>query len=156
MSKRNTNEKPQNKRFDKSRKKEITKLLSNRYLIYESKKLVKFISLYIDCEATAKKYVQYYKSDKGLKNTDAFESLKYPEVEKAAKYFGLDIDSKLVAQIFKSGDTKRGERTPRQLRNGIFHSKAVKDIEEVEQRFEELSKLMETWLEKSKELIHRL
>ena len=100
--------------------------------------------------------VKYTIIDNNEKIPSARKPLNYLEIEKAAKYFGLDIDSKLIVQIFKSGDANRGERTPRQLRNGIFHSKAVKDIEEVEQRFEELSKLMETWLEKSRELIHRL
>lgn len=152
MSKKNINEKPQNKRLDKRRKKEIAKILSNRYSIYENDKLGNFISLYIDSEATAKKYVQYYKKDKKQKSTDKFESLKYSEVEKAVKYFGLNIDNKLIAQIFKSSNGKRNKKTPRQLRNGIIHSKSSKDIEEIEQRFDELSKLMEMWLNSSRKI----
>ena len=157
MSKKtNKNEKPQNKRLDNRRRKELKKILSERYLINVNKNLVNFISLYIDCEATAKKFVQYYKSDKGQKNSEAYEVLKYDEVEKAAKYFGLNIDSQLIVSIFSSGRGIRGSKTSRQLRNGILHSKAVKDIEEVEQRFDELIKLMGTWIDKSKEVIHRL
>ena len=152
MSKKNINEKPQNKRLDKSRKKEIAKILSNRYSIYENDKLVKFISLYIDSEATAKKYVQYYKKDKKQKITGGFESLNYSDVQKAVKYFSLNIDNKLIAQIFESGKGNRNKKTPRQLRNGIIHSKSSKDIEEIEQRFDELSKLMEIWLNSSRKI----
>ena len=147
------NEKPQGKRLDNRRRKELKKLLNERYLINENKILINFISLYIDCEATAKKFVQYYKSDKGLKYSDAYESLKYDEVVNAAKYFALNIDSQLIVNIFTSGIGIRGFKTPRQLRNGIIHSKAVKDIEEIELRFDELSKLMETWIDKSKNVI---
>jgi hypothetical protein len=150
------NEKSQSERLDTRRKEVLEEILNERYAISNNRYLVNFISLYIDCESIAKKYIQYYKIDNNEKKPSARKPLNYLEIEKAAKYFGLDIDSKLIVQIFKSGDANRGERTPRQLRNGIFHSKAVKDIEEVEQRFEELSKLMETWLEKSRELIHRL
>lgn len=156
MSKRNINEKPQNKRIDKRRRKEITKLLSKRFLIEENERIVKFISLYIDCEATARKYVQYYKRDNGKKISEAFETLNYSEIEKAAKYFGLKIDNALVKQIFQGSTGIRGSKTPRQLRNGIIHSKVFNDLEEVEQRFNDLCKLMEKWIQDSRELMHRL
>lgn len=155
IKRKNKNEKSKNKRLDNRRKKELRKLISERYSISKNKKLVNFISLYIDCEATAKKYVQYYKNDKGQKNSSAFESLKYNEIEKAAKYFGINVDEDLIFKIFKSSTGTRNNKTPRQLRNAIFHSKSVKDIEEVELRFDVLRERMESWIDITNDSIHK-
>lgn len=152
----NKNETPQNKRLDNQRKKVLKKLLSDRYSIGKNKKLIDFLSLYIDCEATAKKYVYYYKHDKKQKKSDAFDSLKYNEVEKAAWYFGLKPTEDLIVKIFESSTGKRNQKTPRQLRNGIFHSKSSEDIEEVESRFDELKEIMQRWIDITNESTNRL
>ena len=146
---KSTNEKPLNIRLDPRRKKEIKKLLSERYKISENKKLIIFLSLYFDCESTAIKYVLYYKLDKKIKISGSYESLNFKDIEKAATYFDLKLKDGLIKEIFEGSDGIRGNKTPRQLRNKITHTKSTKDIEEVEQRFEELIKLMQVWIDRA-------
>jgi len=141
------NEKPINKRLGNQRKKKLQKIICRRYAICDNRKLIDFLSLYIDCEATAKKYVYYYKADKKQKNSNTYEGLKYDEVGKAARYFALEINADLIKKIFESSTGIRNHKTPRQLRNGVVHSKSIKDIEEIELRFDELLSLMNTWID---------
>ena len=154
MSKRsNLDVKKLNKRLDRRRAKEIASLLSERYSIKDNKVIVEFLSMYIDCESTAKKFVQYYKVDKGETTSVAFESLSIVEIEKAAKYFGLDIEKSTISCIFKGSTGKRNSKSSRQLRNGIMHEKAVNDLTEIESRFNKLKSDMQIWIKITKELI---
>lgn len=159
------NVKPQNKRLTKARINAIHKLLAERYLIRNNDELIEFLSLYVDCEATAIKLVDYHKRDvkpsnspkkysklgsevkKDPNSKNDFAELNYEEVQKAVKYFALEInDIGIIARIFKSSTGIRGKKTPRQLRNGIMHAKSVEDINEVVERSAELRGLMEKWM----------
>ncbi|NCB26780.1 MAG: hypothetical protein EOM12_12300 [Verrucomicrobiae bacterium] len=128
------------------REKEITKLLSDRYVLGKNIKVVKFLSLYIDCEAVSRKLIFYYRQETGKKSVKDFEKLQSQVISAAVRYFKLNINEKIIHSIFHSAGGIRGEKTPRQLRNALIHSKSIKDIEEIEKRNEELIRIMNVWI----------
>ncbi len=133
--------------------KEVNRLLNPGNSLKGNPKLLGFISLYISCEAVAKKFVYYMKTDKEVNTSEAYDDLRYPDIEKAAEHFGLEVQQELIKRIFKSGKGKRNSKTPRQLRNGIIHLMNSNDIKEVIQRDNELISLMKKWLEASHHLL---
>lgn len=125
---------------DKNDKKGISK----RYALHENKKLMHFLSLYIDSEFLAQKIVRYKRAEH---NKKVFLSLNYLELVKSLKLFNLSVTLKLVKQIFKSGDGLRNHKIPMQLRNGLMHEKSIPDIHEILNRYEELTGYLNTWLD---------
>lgn len=136
---------PTTNRLNESRRKEIVKILNERYSISDNLKLRSFTSLYTDCEATARKLVNYYKSDRGLPVSKSMRTLKLIDIIKASEHFGLGINEVEIRLIFDS-DGIRGQMSPRQLKTALLAIKAPNDMEEICFRSEELSVYMDKWI----------
>lgn len=132
-------------RLNESRRKEIVKILNERYSISDNLELRSFTSLYTDCEATARKLVNYYKSDRGLPVSKSMRTLKLIDIIKAAEHYGLGINKVEIRLIFDS-DGRRGQMSPRQLKTALLAIKAPNDMEEICFRSEELSVYMDKWI----------
>ena len=70
----------------------------------------------------------------------------YPTIITALKKSGYDPDEDMLKKVFKA-DEKRGEKSARDLRNGIVHDLNVKDLMEVMDRKNELFKLLDDYYE---------
>lgn len=137
--------------LSKTQIKTIKKGISKRYALHKNKKLMHFLSLYIDSEFLAQKTVSYKRAEHNKKD---FSSLNYLELIKSLKLFNISVPKKLVKQKFKSGDGLRNHKTPRQLRNGLMHEKSISDIHEIIDRYEELTKYLSTWLNSMRQYIN--
>ncbi len=139
-----------NSKLTKTNKKEIKKILSERYNLINNSSLNNFISLYMDCEATARKIIYYYDlkvKQKKKKERKKFTNLYCPTIVKVVSYFEINISRDLIVSIFSSDRTlTRNHKTPRMLRNGVIHEKKIQDIIEIENRYDFLKKIMEEWL----------
>lgn len=151
MSKQNKIPKDDTKGINTKRKKEIRKLLSDRYLIRNNERMISFISQYVDCESTAKKIIQYYKNDKGQKLISS-NTLQCDEIVKAVRYFNIQIEPEDVVAVFRGSTGTRNFKTPRQLRNGLFHEKSTSDFDEIELRYDDLSDIMVKWIDSIKKI----
>ena len=131
------------KQLSNLNKKEIKKIFIDDFCIEKNYKFYSFISKYIDCEASARKLVQYNlnKSD-----SDDFSALYCNQIYSAILSYELDIPKNITREVFKSGKGIRNQKTPRQLRNGLFHKKDINDLIEIENRYEQLIEIMENWL----------
>ncbi|ETA82482.1 hypothetical protein [Youngiibacter fragilis] len=127
------------------RRKEIMKLLNDRYKIETNENLLIFTSKYTDCEATARKLVGYYKSDRGLPVSKSMRPLKLIDIMKAAEHYGLPVTEEEIRLIFDSEGT-RGRKSPRQLKMALLAIKAPNDMEEIIWRSTELSAYMDKWI----------
>jgi hypothetical protein len=136
---------PTSNRLNESRRKEIVKVLNERYLISDNQQLRSFTSQYIDCEASARKLVNYYKSDRGLPVSKSMRTLKLIDIIKASEHFSLGISEVEIRLIFDS-EGRRGQMSPRQLKTGLLAIKAINDMEEICFRSEELSGYMDKWI----------
>jgi hypothetical protein len=109
--------------------------------------VVSFISKFIDCELSYKKLVMYYKNDKGndLKSTVGLK-ININDLRNACKHFGVDIESINYRLIFGS-EKKSGEKSLKNIRDEILHSKSVKSIEYVIENNEEVLNIMNGWID---------
>ena len=103
--------------FSKSRAESIREGLESSYRLSESRILVCFIDKYIDCEYTALKLIQYYKSD----NNKTFYSntIRVDLLKNSIEHFGIDFSEDNTNRLFRSNGKAytRGNRTVRQVRN---------------------------------------
>lgn len=137
---------PADKRWDEKRRAKMQKLLGERTSLDSNRALRRFVARYVDCEATARALVGYYLADRGVKHSEK-RQLNVHDVWRAAGYFGVTADEEMVLSVFRGSDGIRGEKTPRQLRNALIHRKTLADVEEIEEREEELLARMGRWLE---------
>ncbi len=108
-----------------------------------SAELRDFFDLFLVCEATARKIIEYYRNQKKPKNTT--ENYTITQIRSAVKHFNLYVVDSTIEHIFKAGKGKLGHKTCRQLRNSYIHN-VPKGKEEIELRFKELKDYMEQWI----------
>lgn len=128
-----------------SRRKEIRKVIAEGYSLIGNESLTRFTSKYIDCEATARKLVNYYKSDRGLQVTRTIKTLKTVDIVKASEHFNLGLTEDDIKLIFDT-DGNRGSKSPRQLKASLMANKATNDLDEIIWRSHELSAYMDKWI----------
>lgn len=105
----------------------------------------KFIETFILCEiATKVVLAYYYKVNDKEKNIEDIE-LGLNSIKPALRLAQYEITDDVLEKMFKA-KKKRGERSARDLRNGIVHNLTVKDIQEVISRKDELFSLMDGYL----------
>jgi len=137
-------------RHEKRRKKMLLSLLDDAYNLTVNLDIARFLETYIDCEISAMKLIHYYKVDHHKKEPDF---LFLPNVYKVCAYFSLDFSVPTARMLFSGGEGRRGEKTPRQLRNAYVHKKSVADCEEILNNMESHMSLMEQWLKAVNDLI---
>lgn len=103
--------------------------------------LGEFISLYLKCEATARKLVQYHI---GKSNGKLFIS----QIEASIKHFFPQKQNSInIKSVFLGDKGYRGRKSCRQLRNGYFHSLSEEDKKEIDYRFQKLQEYMQEWID---------
>ena len=102
-----------------------------------------FLDHWLICEALAKRLIMYHK-----KLTELPHHWTYEQVSAAIKHFRINIKPELNEKIFKGGRGKRGENTPRQIRNSYLHSLSPAEVVEIESRISEYVLLLEEWHKK--------
>ena len=100
-------------------------------------KLGEFFDLYLVCESTAKKFLEF----------TGYKTYQVNSIQKIIeKYFPNSIDKKQIESIFKGGEGTRNSKSCRQLRNEYLHQLSIKGRTEIENRIEELSDNMNKWI----------
>ncbi len=133
--------------LSKAQFRELNKLLDSKYSIVKDERLRLFLSIYIDCESSARKLVNYHRVNTGQAVLAIKDKFQHTMIYNAARYYQLNISGDEVADIFKSGNGKRNTMTPRELRNAYIHNKSPNDAIEIITRNRELVKLMKVWLD---------
>ena len=142
MGKKLTNE-------QKRRNKIIHNVTSKKnYLDKEDHRAIKdvFLEKFILCEIPTKAALSFYYAQNGeSKDVDSIE-MAYTTIRAALKKSGYEPDDNMLKKVFKANE-KRGERSVRDLRNGIVHDLNVRDMMEVMERKNELFKLLDDYYE---------
>ena len=138
--------------LNESRRKEIRKVFGDRYSLLNNTDLTSFTSRYVDCEATARKLVGYYKSDRGIPVTRSIRSLKIIDIIRASEHFNLGLSEVEIKLIFET-EGNRGNKSPRQLKASLMANKATNDLDEIIWRNKELSSYMDKWINAIKSTI---
>ncbi len=137
----------------KQRKNALLTLLDDAYSLQNQPDVLSFLDCYIDCEATARKMVKFYKKDRYNKTTDQ-ERINVREIANAAKRFNFSISRNDIYALFRGGRGIRGKKTPRQLRNAYVHAKTKTDVSEIVKKQAKHHALMERWLKSVNDYIH--
>lgn len=101
-----------------------------------------FIEKFVLCEIATKNVLSYYGKEKDVKKI----KMRSDTIKAALRHAQYDVDNEMLEKMFRAGK-KRGERSARDLRNGIVHDLKVTDIQEVIGRKDELFNLMDRYLE---------
>ena len=109
-----------------------------------NKKAVSFMFEYVSFEAQARKIWHYYRCRK-KKKSESRAGIPILELEKAQDYFDIKLDPEILKLLLDSKREKRGKKSARNLRNGMFHQWLEKDCNEASQRYEEFSHAFETF-----------
>ena len=118
------------------------------YLDKEDHRSIKdaFLEKFILCEIPTKAALQFYYAQTGEPKDVETVEMAYTTIRAALKKSGYEPDDEILKKVFKANE-KRGERSARDLRNGIVHDLNVKDIMEVIARKDELFKLLDDYYE---------
>ncbi|TXI27986.1 MAG: hypothetical protein E6Q60_08375 [Nitrosomonas oligotropha] len=126
--------------------------------------LAAFLSAYFLCEVLANKLIEYFETDnppanvkskiehsetdnpptnvKSKKKKSQFKTLDVRKIKRALTHFSLDFPCDDTDTVFKSGKSKVGKHTARQLRNEYIHSLSLSARKEIAERTPELLGLM--------------
>jgi hypothetical protein len=128
-------------RFSAQQRNEIVKLATSSPGFSCQGPIGQFLDRWLLCEVIAKKLIMYHK-----KSNELPTHWNYIQVTAAAKHFAINLKPEKNQAIFKGGHGKRGENTPRQLRNGYLHSLSTPDADEIIDRSSYLTSLLDDWL----------
>ena len=118
------------------------------YLDKEDHRLIKdaFLEKFVLCEVPTKAALSFYYAQNGEpKDVESIE-IAYTTIRAALKKSGYEPDDDILRRVFKANN-KRGEKSARDLRNGIVHDLNVNDLMEVMDRKDELFKLLDDYYE---------
>jgi hypothetical protein len=100
-------------------------------------KLGEFFDLFLVCEATAKKLINYA----------GYNDYNITNIQRAMSMYFPNESSDFLNNIFLGGDgNKRNHKSCRQLRNGYIHSLSKQDRQEIENRIDVLRNNMNRWI----------
>lgn len=142
MSKKKSNE-------QKLKNKVIQNIVSKKnYLDKSDNREIKdtFIEKFILCEIGLKSILNYYYKHQGQDKEATDIEMGLSTIKAALKFAKYDIPDEKLDCMFKARK-KRGERSVRDLRNGIVHDLAIPDLKEVSDRKDELFALMDEFIE---------
>ncbi len=128
-----------------SRRKALERMFDTTYNLGENAVITRFLKLYIDCEATALKLLRFYHKDRYRRERQATH-LNVREIASAAEFFEIAAGRDLIYLLFRGGEGRRHEKTPRQLRNAYVHGKRRADCEEIIAGMDGHAELMSSWL----------
>ena len=114
------------------------------FLDKDSNRAIKdqFVEKFVLCEIALKSVLSnYYKTQGKEKEIDNIE-MGLSSIKAALKLAHYDIKDENLEKLFKAR-RKRGERSARDLRNGIIHNLTIPDLQEVTNRKDELFKLLD-------------
>ena len=106
----------------------------------------RFLEQFTMCEMVARKAIFIHKKSNNKRVNEKSIKLQISAIKQALKNTGYIYESDMIDDLFKTRE-KRGEKTAKDLRNGIVHSLNVNDIREVVERKEELFSLMDSFIE---------
>lgn len=105
-----------------------------------------FLEKFIFCEIPTKAALDFYYAQKGEQKDVKSITMSYSIIKAALKKSGYNPDEDILEKVFKANN-KKGEKSARDLRNGIVHDLNVKDLMEVMSRKDELFKLLDDYYE---------
>jgi hypothetical protein len=137
--------------MDKKLKKEIEKKLAMMEKNLTDREKVRmrreFVDQFVLCEVACKKVQRaYLKAEK--KEQKGYEKLHMGVIPKAMAWAGVDITRAELDELFYSRGSYclRGTKSAKMLRDGAVHEHNEYDIQEISDRFEELTGKMDAFL----------
>jgi len=106
----------------------------------------RFILEYIAFEAQARKLWHYYRCRRKLV-AESESPLPLQEIKKAMEHFDMQVRDGILELLLDSKLTKRGEKSARQLRNGMVHRWLKEDCREAAERCVKFSSLFDNFKE---------
>jgi len=109
-----------------------------------------FLLRYVFAEAFCRYVGRYYRERRVVRNkalTKSHESIQIDVVGRSFAYFGIRLRPEVLAQFLDSKLDKRGEKSSRNLRNGIVHRWDENDVAEVSERYVRLCSILDAVVE---------
>ncbi|HBC3969270.1 TPA: hypothetical protein KD873_004310 [Vibrio parahaemolyticus] len=140
--------------FSKTQKKNLKQLLDTlpRYELASGSEA--FLLGYIAFESVSRMVWNYYRSVKANKKiNETHAPLPLPTIKSAFKAYNIKVSDVVLDTILNSEKKKRGEKSARNLRNGLVHQWKYEDRKEVLDREHELIAKLSEVIEVIKNLI---
>ena len=103
-----------------------------------------FILNFVSFEANSRRICHYYRCRKASKSESRGPIL-IDQLEKALAFYEVTFPRENLDKLLNSKLKKRGGKSARNLRNGIFHRWCKSDCAEATKRFEEFSALFQNF-----------
>lgn len=131
--------------FNKTREKSISTIIQSKHRMRDDERFMRFLDIYIDCEAIAVKLIEYYKKDKKKQQNQTI-ILRVDTLIKAMHHFNLSFSNQTIYKIFSSYKYKNDIFTARQLRNAYVHGRKQIKANALLQQYQQLTKDMEDFI----------
>ena len=131
--------------FSRQQVKQLRLLLARQPIHAGEKSPEGFLLRYVFFEAVSKTVGKYYRESIGRQSSMASatkEVLQLPRVQKWLDHFALQVHPEQLRTILDSSLKYRGNKSARELRNGLVHQWSEKDAEEVISRFKMLDRAL--------------
>jgi len=100
----------------------------------------KFLLQFVLFEALVRLVGGYYRNrTTQKKKSNAHTPLNISDVRRSFVHFGISVADERLCLLLDSNLTKRGEKSARELRNGLAHQWKAEDVTEVNARCDDLS-----------------
>lgn len=127
-------------KFSSPQKRAVRQLLSmlpNRRDV--SDKAVAFLLGYVAFEAQARKIWHYYRCRKRA-ISESRAGIPLDVLSNATEYFEMNVERAQLELLLASSMDKRGQKSARNLRNGMVHQWRKEDCQEAARRYEEFER----------------
>ena len=104
-----------------------------------------FLEKFVLCEVGTKKALSAYYSNNGDPKDVEDINMPITDIRKALDNAGYDTTFMELEKMFKKNN-KRGEKSARDLRNGIIHELASEDIDELVTRWDDIQAALDKYL----------
>ena len=118
--------------------------------------LKEFLERYYFFESLIRVIGSYYRRRGGKKtSSEAHSSLQKNVVSRSFNHFGIRVSDGTLDLLISSDRTRRGEKSARNLRNGIVHNWSKEDRQEVLERIDPLQSALQKAITAIQEAVDR-
>ncbi|MDZ4190152.1 MAG: hypothetical protein U1D25_18880 [Hydrogenophaga sp.] len=135
--------------FSPQQAKQLSKLLGRPPICSPTGTAESLLLRYVFLESLVRRVGQYFRERNTAQKKSNTEdsSLNVEVVKRSLRYFDILVDERRVDRLLGSPKARRGQRTARELRNGLVHRWDINDANEAVARFDELTGSMAALIE---------
>ena len=142
---KNASRKKPDRQLSRQQKRTLRQLIERLTLVHVNQNEAAFLFSFISVESLLRRVWAYYRQ-----TDETPVKLALPEIKKSLSHFYIAINEQALEKLLGSSD-KRGEKSARNLRNGMVHNWQKGDCAEAVERLSEFKKCVDHLIEQIKQ-----